>query len=762
MSRTEPGDALLPRLIPPAIRAHIQQLIEDTTTHNGRWMTVDSEKNGTASKLMRLRERFTFPEKMQVPAVAGFDSLVDALLRDAIDTVPIGTEKMFPTFERLARDSPCSMRVPTKIRMENMFERCGVTLLLACNLKDSLTTAALDGTLNDLHFPEKVSYKDAHRSHSDSNAVIASTPLSSAVEDIVSKFILDPGSIELVRLLSGYWPYGRYLEPERSTVWAFDTLMGLFCRFVKEGSILYRLERSHMVVLSCSSPSSSAPTSSYCPSSFATPLCTFQQLALFGDSSDLLIVGHHEGRNRWGVHGDSNRFGIFTAKLGQGTYAIVAGYLNLKTIPNRYAVRFQKVPLLTRRTELTEESSLNRFLAGIAGTHIAMALTRLVSPYDGYIDGEGSVHAASIARLYDHQLVAGSLADMVPEMVAKGSPEDVPRVWQIDVYEQIVGVSVNDAIRNQSIANPIHEFYTSLVVQVLACVRSFGRRARFSHCDLTLNNILLCQCTDLIRGRSTLLYRGHNTTGDLYIPLSHSSGMIAKVIDYSLACAATPENGPIFSPDSSMISCQRYNPELDMHVLACRLLYTISFALRAPHQDERLPPLQKRSDAARFASLNGVTAVTLRMLSDMLIKPENVLSASPDSKEWTELAYTTFWNDEKGNHGVIIPRSAVVSAFHNHTNGLRDTLAIFSLAIDAYLSGLAAGNTEHRLMWPKEAHAMGKKLRSDAINSCYTACCCTFSTNEEAIERFLMTPYFDQFRTPIREGVLVMNETATS
>lgn len=93
---------------------------------------------------------------------------------------------------------------------------------------------------------------------------------------------------------------------------------------------------------------------------------------------------------------------------------------------------------------------------------------------------------------------------------------------------------------------------------------------------------------------------------------------------------------------------------------------------------------------------------------------------------------------------------------------MRETLSIFSLAIDVYLRGLAKGNTEHRLMWPSEATAMSKKLRSDAINSCYTAYCCTFSTNDEAIERFLMTPYFEQFRTPIREGVLVMNEAATS
>lgn len=766
MARTEPGDASLPRLIPPAIREHIRRLVEDTTTHKGRWMTVDSNKSDAAPEamwLMRMRERFTFPEKMHAAALVGFDSLVDALLVDAIDSVPQGLEKRFATFERLARDAPCSMRVPTKIRMENMFERCGITLLLANTLKDSLTTAALDGTLNDIHFPDDVSYRDGRRTRTDSNATVVSTPLSFAVEDMFVKFTFDLGSVELVRLLSGYWPYGRYVQPQRSNVWAFDTLMNLFCRFVKEGSILYRMERAEVVVVAALADSQ-PPEDNGKVFSPPTPLCTFQHLALFGDSSDLLIVGHHEGRNRWGAHGDSSRFGTFTSKLGQGTYATVVGYLNLKTIPNRYAVRFQKVSLLTHRTEPTEEPSLNRFLAGTAGTHIAMALTRLVSPYDGYTDEEGTMHAASIARLYDHQLVVGSLADMVPEMVSKGSAEDVPRAWQIDVYEQIVGASVNDAIRVHSIVKPSHDFYASLVAQVLACVRSFGRRSRFSHCDLTLNNIMLCQCTDMIRGRRALLYRGHNAdrSGDLYIPLSHSGGMIAKVIDYSLACATTMENGPMFTPDSSMISCQRYTPELDMHILACRTLYCISHTLKAPCEDERLPPSQRRSDAERFASLGGVTAVTLRMLSDMLVKPENVMTVSPDSKEWAEPVYATLWSSEKGNHGVTLPRHTVLAAMHEHTKGLRHTLATFSLAIEVYLSGLAAGNSEHRLMWPKDAPAMLRKLVTDAINACYAACYCTVSTSEEAIERFLMAPYFDQFRTPIREGVLVMNEAISS
>lgn len=766
MAHSEPGGAALPRLIPPAIREHIRQLVEDATTHKGRWMTVDSTKSDAspeAQRLMRMRERFTFPEKMHEAALVGFDSLVDALLADAIDSVPQGLEKRFATFERLARDAPCSMRVPTKIRMENMFERCGITLLLARDLKDSLTTAALDGTLNDIHFPDDVSYRDGLRTRTDSNATVVNTPLSFAVEDMFVKFTFDLGSIELVRLLSGYWPYGRYVQPQRSNVWAFDTLMNLFCRFVREGSILYRMERAEVVVFAALADSQQ-PEDNRNVCSPPTPLCTFQHLALFGDSSDLLIVGHHEGRNRWGAHGDSSRFGTFASKLGQGTYATVAGYLNLKTIPSRYAVRFQKVSLLTHRTELTEEFALNRFLAGTAGSHIAMALTRLVSPYDGYTDDEGTMHAASIARLYDHQLVVGSLADMVPEMVSKGSAEDVPRAWQIDVYEQVVGASVNDAIRVHSIVKPGHDFYASLVAQVLACVRSFGRRARFSHCDLTLNNILLCQCTDMIRGRRVLLYRGYNAdrSGDLYIPLSHSGGMIAKVIDYSLACATTLENGPIFAPDSSMISCQRYTPELDMHILACRTLHYISYTLKAPCEDERLPPSQRRSDAERFAALGGVTADTLRMLSDMLIKPENVLSVSPDSKEWAETVYATLWTYEKGNHCVTLPRHAVLDAMHNHTKGLRDTLATFSLAIEVYLSGLAAGNSEHRLMWPKDAPAMLRKLVSDAINSGYAACYCTVSTSDEAIERFLMTPYFDQFRTPIREGVLVMNEAITS
>lgn len=761
---------MLPRLIPPEVRAHVLQLLQDAATPKASWMTGCAPSD---TRLARLMERFKFPESVSETSKASYDSLVDALLTGAVDSVPRGIESRFPTFERLARDSPCSMRVPTKIRMENMFERCGIALLLERNLSHALTAAALDGTLNCLHFPGDESYTSGQRVRPDSILEVTSTPLACAVEETVSRFLSEPGNKELVRLLSGLWPYGRCKNPQRSELWEFDALMNLFCAYVKDGSILYRLERSHAL----HGPQSSARSASQfdrLPAS-SLPLCTFQHLARFGESSDLLVVGHHEGRSRWCAHGDSSRFGTFTAKLGQGAYATVAGYINLNTNPNRYAVRFQRVSLLTRSMEVTEEPALNRFLSGTAGTHIAAALTRLVSPYDGYIDGDGDVHGASIARLYDHQLVVGSIADMVPELFPKGCAEDAPHAWQIDVYEQLVGVSVNDATHTQGVARTDHDFYASLVAQVLCCVRSFASRARFSHCDLTLSNILLCRPA---LGRTALLYRGHGPDGggDLYIPLALTSGLVAKVIDYSLACATTPQNGPIFSPDSGMLSCQGFNPELDMHVFACRLLYKISYVLRAPLAGERGYALPGRSEQWILDALGGVTGATLRMLGDMLIRPENISggggggggsggsSAAEGAKQLPEqLVQATIWNEERGNHTVKVVRSAVASALRRHLTALHEVLGVFATAIDVCgrTSAAAAAlsvDLDRRLTWPPNANDMGKRLRTDAINAAYAAYYCTFSTNEDAIDAFLRTRHFDQFREAIREGLLVMNE----
>lgn len=720
---------------------HIRALYEIATIGDRLNNWHIGTKRSRLDKVALFRQMFELPVGQPFDKIENHAVLLQTLTTYSLLNKPRDIGQHMSHFERILRCTPCSKRIPESVRLENMFERCGVTLLLYSHMFSVLNVTDKNGTLRTAHFPSTSFYRGGIRIDRQTEMATPSTKLATMIEDLVRKHIAEPCTLELVRLLCGVWPY---FSTTFGPTMAFDTIMNHIGLFIRNGSLMARITRSRPVILGSMGKGLLAKEHDQ-----DMRMSNFQRLGQFGDGTSLFIVGYCESARMWNAHGNSERYGKLAKKIGEGTYATVARY---ETSPNdplgnsSFAVKFQCIDIMREGTS-TDQGLMGHLFDRISSTYVAKILTENVCPYDGYVDDNGAVHAASIPRLIDHQLVGGALSTMAPGLTVASKDENVVYPYQIEVFEFINGRTTN-ARENVAPWIPFdHAWYTSMTAQVLGTLRSF-KHLQFTHADLSLHNIMATKPTgELLSYTKVLHYPSADGQSDLYIDLSHTSGYIIKVIDFSLSTASTEKYGNPGQRSGDMICLSKYHPALDLHMFGCWLMYDFVACLERPRS------VGFSSVMNRYCLSGGITSATLGMLRSMLLPDECIITEADEHWLDADIEWSS-WNSRSGKLSTHKqPRMTIVRTLIGYMKSLRQHMADLE-------KRLATFETTGELSWPANIVDICYTIRELALNSARSVLYC--STNPpsslSAIDNFLSSQYFVQYRTVIREGVVVMNQ----
>lgn len=672
------------------------------------------------------------------------ETLLPALIAYSTENRPQQlTTKRMKQFEALLWNTPCSKRVPSVIRNENMFERCGITLLLYRNLSNEIAMALQEGSLAKEHFGPAVRYQAGQRTNTQKGTGPPGTPLSRAIETAVRGHLEDPCILEFVRLLGGVWPYSSSVC-YGATYW-FDVIMNHICCFINNGSFAARLKRSRAVILGAATQSSEPIHS----------MADFQHIGSSSTAMDLFITGIGESRHQWGAHGNTERFGSFVQKSGEGTYAVVARCVNRTADAygrTEFALRAQTFYLLMNDHSANEEEQHNSMCEVLAGTCIARALTESVCPYDGYVKTDGSVHAASIARLLDHQMVLGELGKMVPGLEHRLGRHKNVRPWQLEVLEYVNGVKIDGIWARNVMGNGAtqrgHNWYCAIAAHAAATLRSF-EGMQFTHADLTFRNMMVSHLPERLRSYAKcVVYQDHrNALGnDIYIPLEHTNNWLIKVIDFSLSSLQSDKYGHLGREPCAMRMLKTYHPAFDLHMLGCWMLFEVAQLIGKVRWDAPA--------AEQYGAFQGVTSATVAMMLDMLMPSHCTVELTTSAMCTETFSWSNWVNAEKKSVTKVISQETANELYETYLRTLRKLGNTVRISLGAYEAN------GHMPNFGKST--LVNDMSDAAQNASILAYYCTFASPRSlsAHREFLLSKHFGQYRTPMKEGVLIMNEPA--
>ena len=639
--------------------------------------------------------------------------------------------------------TPCSRRVPVVIRLENMVERCGVLSTLWEQLKPELLVAHKDGTLATIHFGADIRYQSGARTNVRRGTRIPETPLTAAVVNVVRDRLREARFLAYVRLLGGVWPYTDYLG-ER--YW-FDIIMNHLCCFANDGTLIPRLKRAIY----------NRPNGA--PSDHAVPLNTFQ---LFGSgqfSYDMFIVGMREGKNPWLAKGNSRRFGKFVSALGAGAYASVALFESDQADVHgrtKFAVRAQALHLLMDSTHAHGDSDgLHVDMTDVlAGTLIARVLTERVKPYDGYVE-DGFMHAASITRIIDHQMVLGKLDEMIPGMKIRNKQHRGALPWQLEVFEYVDGSKLETVHKASALNGDVGTFgdmwYRSVVAHVVATIRSF-EDIKFTHADLTSKNVMVSAMPRAMKHKAQTAVYFDPSGGTLFVPFAYTNGWLIKVIDYSLSSVSVPSRGTVARTPLALRATGVYHPALDLHLFGCWMLHEVGVMVREINADD--------DDELRYAKLKGITSGTIDMLLDMLITERCIMNPERDLLK-RMLIHWSPW-DSRGQAGIPSPINLeeAIELFRDTLSRLREKFAILRDAMRAFEESRGRVSQQSRAeVTLSTAMPAAHALINLSVDAAMLSYYCTFpeTSSLTAVRDFLMSEHMAMFRQPLEGGLVIMN-----
>ena len=648
------------------------------------------------------------------------------------------------------------------IRYENMIERCGVLEALSGNLQVMLMEAHADGTLATMHFGRGIGYKSGVRTNLRRLAPDAETALSAAMADAVRRFLGDQRRESFVRLLCGSWPYTR----GNALTSLFDLIMNHLCLFANDGTLMPRLFRAAF------NRHGNAPTD------LITPMHTFQVFGTRPYACDRFIVAVNETKNPWGAKGNSVIFGELEKVLERHDNRCIASFVSKQPGAHgrtKYMVMARTFTLVADiKDPAAQYDAWQHILTGmnvLGSTLVARVLTERVKPYDGYVE-DGFMHAASITRIIDHQMVLGKLDEMIPGMTTTTNPLNEVRPWQLDVYEHVglplssllsaserkapsePGGSVAHASFSSS-SSTERTFaivsrdigYRAVVAHIVATLRSF-EAVEFTHRD-PFTSAMLCFMPEVMRGhaRAAVYYDPLDPRGGtLYIPFAYTSGWLIKMSKFDRAAVSVPSRGRITGADESTMPKREYHPALDLHALACRLLVSVGLRMTKIRDEE--------NSTQRYAKLGGFTSATLDMLLDMLIparciaSPPSVMERS-NRFEWYRSEVQQ--NGDKWDRTTIAYGEATIK-FINVLNQLRATVATIRDALRTFekdrtdvLRGLTSQQGMRLWQFVRDAETLSPF--------------CTFPevSTLTALRDFLKSEHMAVFRQPLEGGLVIMN-----